>query len=157
MGIESSKSGKRLRVHVRFTTHCFSKKYDEATHPVTEPILYDAGRRRRSFCPVRYDLSLRLPDLILGLNHLKAEVMQTAEERNWLHSVTLDDPAGKYQIFFELRRAPPASSALQDLNLMVESAYLQEPATDRRAVRGRMGFVLLCGKVYLGEPVATRR
>jgi hypothetical protein len=100
---------------------------------------------------------LTLPGLIRGLNHPKAEVMQTAAERNWLHSVTVNDPAGRYQVFFELRRAASGPGQLQDLNMMVESAYLQDLPPDRRAVRGRMGFILLCGKVYTGEPVATRR
>jgi hypothetical protein len=45
----------------------------------------------------------------------------------------------------------------QDLNLVVESAYHQDPTRAEPAVRGAMGFILLCGKVYKGEPIATRR
>jgi hypothetical protein len=157
MDVDSRKAGKLLRVHVRFTTHCFTKKYDPETHPEGTPIINDANGRPRSFCPVRYGLSLRLPDLIKALNHPKASVRQTAEERNWLHSVTVDDPRGKYHVFFELRRAASEVRHLQDLALMVESAYPQDLAEPAPAVRGAMGFVLLCGKVYTGEPVATRR
>jgi hypothetical protein len=106
---------------------------------------------------VRHGLSLLLPGLTLALNHPKAEVMQTAQERNWPHSVAVDHPTGGYQVFFELRRAAAGPRPMQYLNVVVESAYLEETERDRRNIRGRMGFILLCGKVYRGEPVATRR
>ncbi len=83
--------------------------------------------------------------------------MQTAQERNWLHTVKVDDPAGPYHVFFELRRAAVESRHLQDLNLVVESAYPQGDVRRAPAVRGSMGFILLCGKVYKGESAATRR
>ena len=86
-----------------------------------------------------------------------AMVMQTVAERNWLHLVTVEDPAGKYHIFFELRRTATEFRHLQDLNLVVENAYPQGAAHRVPAVRGSMGFILLCGKVYKGEPAATRR
>nr|WP_294506113.1 hypothetical protein [uncultured Rhodopila sp.] len=157
MAVGCRNAGKDLQVHIRFTTHCFTTKYDADIHPAGEPVIRDSGGRPRTFCPIRYYLSERLPALILALNHPKATVMQTAEERNWLHSVTVDDPAGKYHIFFELRRAAPELRHLQDLNLVVESAYPQGAMLRTPAVRGSMGFVVLCGKVYKGEPIATRR
>ncbi|MSP01764.1 MAG: hypothetical protein EXR07_12060 [Acetobacteraceae bacterium] len=157
MNVESLKAGRTLRVHVRFTTHCFTRKYDAATHPTEEPIIHDAGGRPRSFCRVRYGLSSRLPAAIQALNHPKAAVSQTAQERNWLHSVTIDAPGGLYRIFFELRRAPVEVRHLQDLSLVVESAYAWDPSNKPPGIRGSMGFVVLCGKTYKGEPVLTRR
>jgi hypothetical protein len=157
MAVASRNAGKELRVHIRYTTHCFTTKYDADTHPAGQPAIRDAGGRLRTFCPIRYRLSQRLPALIQALNHPRAAVMQTAEERNWLHSVTVDDPAGKYHIFFELRRTVPELRHLQDLSLVVESAYPQGSVNKPPAVRGSMGFVILCGKVYKGEPIGTRR
>ena len=156
MHVDSVRTGKSLRIHVRFMTHCFSKKFDPACHPEGEPIIHDASGRKRTFCHIRYGISVRLPELILALNHPKAMVTQTAKERNWLHSVSIDEPQGKYHIFFELRRAAVGDRERQDLNLVVESAYQQDPSRSEPAVRGSMGFILLCGKVYLGEPIATR-
>ena len=157
MRTNSIKAAKELKIRVRFMTHCFSRKYDPATHPEDDPIVRDAAGRLRSFCPIRYELSFRLPGLIRALNHPKAAVTQTARARNWLHTVTIDEGGGKYRIFFELRRAAAETNHREDLNLVVESAYRQD--TDRRepAVRGSMGFILLCGKTYVGEPIATRR
>jgi hypothetical protein len=157
MAVGSRNAGKELRVQIRFTTHCFTTKYDADTHPAGDPVIRDAGGRLRTFCPVRYRLSHRLPALIQGLNHPKAAVMQTAQERNWLHSVSVDDPDGKYHIFFELRRAATEWRHLLDLSLVVESAYPQGAMLRPPAVRGSMGFLVLCGKVYKGEPLATRR
>jgi hypothetical protein len=157
MDVVSRIAGKDLRIHVRFMTHCFTKKYDASTHPSDELVLRDAGGRPRTFCPVRYGLSFRIPNIIRELNNPKASVKQTAQQRNWLHSITVDQPMGKYHIFFELRRTPIDVRDLQDLNLVVESAYLRDPGRAEPAVRGSMGFVLLCGKVYKGEPTATRR
>jgi hypothetical protein len=157
MQVDSVKAGKRLRIHVRFMSHCFTKKYDVACHPKHDPILHGTAGRRRSFCPIRYGISVRLPEMIGALNHPRSTVVQTARERNWLHSVSIDEPTGKYQIFFELRRAAASDRERQELNLVVESAYHQDPTRSEPAVRGAMGFVLLCGKVYKGEPIATRR
>jgi hypothetical protein len=157
MHVESTRVGKRLRIHVRFMSHCFTEKYDVARHPTGEPIIHDTAGRPRSFCPIRYRISARLPEIIAALNHPRATVIQTARERNWLHSVSIDEPLGKYHIFFELRRAAVADRDRQDLNLVVESAYHQDPTRAEPAVRGTMGFILLCGKVYKGEPIATRR
>jgi hypothetical protein len=111
----------------------------------------------RSSCPIRYHISARLPGMIVALSHPRSTVVQTARERNWLHSVSIDEPQGKYHIFFELRRAATGDRERQDLNLVVESAYHQDPSRGQPAVRGAMGFILLCGKVYRGEPIATRR
>ena len=64
MDIDSLKAGRILRVHVRFTMHCFTRGHEVATHPADEPVLHDAGGRPRMFCIVRFDLSARLPGMI---------------------------------------------------------------------------------------------
>lgn len=94
-----------LRVHVTFSSHCFSQAYDSATHPYGEPIILDSARRSRTFCATRYRLSFGLPAVILGLNHPQSKVHETATRRNWAYSMTIQDPAGPYHVFFEIRRA----------------------------------------------------
>jgi len=44
-----------------------------------------------------------------------------------------------------------------DLKLIVESAYHEKEGYNPPSLLARMGFQLLCGKVYLGESVATKR
>nr|WP_274383244.1 hypothetical protein [Cupriavidus gilardii] len=153
--VERNLAKKRLRIHVTFSNHCFTKRYlDEALEP-EHPIFDGTTARPRMFCPVRYRLSHKLPGVIKGLNHPKAKVWQTSSRRNLAYSMAVEDPKGPYHVFFEVRRPAPHRRPSQDLNLTVESAYHQ---TERGPVLlGSVGFVLLCGKVYLGHPVATKR
>ncbi|WP_233444326.1 hypothetical protein [Pseudomonas monteilii] len=120
---------------------------------------YRAVQTRRiwpSKHPTRFRLSLQLPQLIKALNHPQAKVLETSTERNWCYSITIDNPEGPYHVFFEIRRASKQRRQWQDLQLVVESAYHQ---SDKAApnLKGVMGFVLLCGKVYLGKAVSTKR
>lgn len=144
---------RELHVHVTFSSHCFSEGYDAAMHPVGAPIILDGAGRPRTFCAIRYRLSVGLPAVIQGLNHPQSKVRETATRRNWAYSMTIQDPAGPYHVFFEIRRA--ATEKPQDLNLVIESAYHQTEQPPR--LLGKMSFMLLCGKVYLRQPSSTKR
>ena len=152
LDVDSQKAGKVLAVRVSFANHCYTTGHEPTSHPEGWPILRDGGGRARTFCPARYALSQQmLPMLIQQLNHPKAQVRQTKEARNWVHSTVLDLTAGSYAVFFQVRRAAGRS---HDLDVVVESAYARTRAS---VTLGSIGFVLLCGKVYRNEPVATRR
>lgn len=145
-----------LRVHTTFSNHCFSQALSEENYPCNQAIIDPGSARPRQFCPIRYRLSQRLPDLIHALNHPKVKVWQTSAERNWCYSITIDDPYGPYHVFFELRRASRERRQWQDLHLVVESAYHQDDGCAPN-LKGSMAFLLLCGKTYLGHPTATKR
>lgn len=149
-------ANKPLTIGVVFSNHCFTKKYIQATHPVGDPILYDGGRRPRSFCSVRYGTSQLLPNLVAALNHPRVKVFQTVERRNWVHSVEIATPQGPFHIFFEVSRVAGAG-ATHDLKLTIESAYPEDAAYGPPGKLGRMGFHLLCSKVFLRLPLATKR
>lgn len=155
MLIDSKKAKRVLRVHVTFSTHCFSVAYVKATHPAGDTVIDQDSPRPRTFCPIRYQLSFALPQLIQSLNNAKASVFQCSKRRNWAFTVLIESPQGPYHVFLEIRRANATQRQWQDLNLRVESAYHE--TTSGPDVLGSMGFVLLCGKTYLGEPVATKR
>lgn len=152
--VQSDMAKKTLCVGVRFSNHCFTNEYDATAHPAGFPVLLDAGQRQRSFCHIRYDLSHQLPAIVQGLAHPRIQVWQTAERRNWVYSMTVTNPAGPYHVFFELRRSHDRA---YDLGMVVESAYPEDPARGGPNILGKMGFVLLCGKVYTGKPVDTKR
>ncbi|RMU40884.1 hypothetical protein ALP30_200081 [Pseudomonas syringae pv. primulae] len=59
-------------------------------------------------------------------------------------------------MFFEVRRATSERRQWQDLNLVVESAYHEADGGGPR-LKGSMAFPLLCGKIFLREPTATKR
>ncbi len=157
--VPSEKVGRDLTVDVRFTNHCFS--FGDEDTEVEEGELYDHNGRRRIFCPTRYELSLSLPDILERLNHPAAKVWQTTARRNWTHIVQVDSPElpyeGPYYVFFEIRKAASAGRGGDDLKMTVESAYHELEGYDTPKTVGKMGFQLLCGKTYLGEPVATKR
>lgn len=116
----SKKAKKNLRVHVTFSNHCFTKKIITEEHIDGDPV-FDAGSTRpRMFCEIRYRLSLDLRSVIDSLNDARVKVWETAAQRNWAHSITIDDPSGPYHIFFEVRRASRDRRNYQDINLVVE-------------------------------------
>jgi hypothetical protein len=156
--VSSTKVPRPLRINVRFTNHCFSEAFDPTKHPGDEPVIPD-GQRRRAFCPDRYELSLRLPAMICGLADPAARVYETAARRNWMHAAIVEVPiAGtRYQIFFELRRTVAERRRLQDLDMVVESAYPADPNRPEPNILGPVRFALLAGSLYLGKAVTTRR
>ena len=156
--VNSGKVPRPLRINVRFTNHCYSEAFDPTRRRPDEPAIMD-GKRQRTFNSDRYALSHRLPGLVRRLAEPGARVHETASRRNWMYAVTMEIPVlgTRYQIFFDLRRTTAERRALQDLDMVVESAYPADP--DRRApnILGRMSFLLLAAGVYLGKPVTTRR
>ena len=155
--IDSKKAKKVLKVHVTFSTHCFSRKYKAETHPAGDPMIDHDSPRPRTFCPIRYRLSKQLPELILGLNHPKCSVTQTGMRRNWVYTIKIEDPSGPYYVFFEISKAVQEGRQKQDLTLVVESAYHDDPNEADPVLLGDMAFLALCANTYMRLPVATRR
>ena len=156
--VDSKKAGKVVNVRVTFTCHCFTVAYEESRHEPGHPIIKDQGGRDRLFCPTRYRLSHYLPEVLAALADGKDNVWQTSALRNWAHTVKIEEPSGPYYVFFELRRARKDGSRVkQDLDLVVESAYPDDPEKGSPAFRGKMRFNILCGKIYRNEPVATQK
>jgi len=155
--VDSERAKKTLRIHVTFSSHCFTRSHEPENDAPGVPIFPDHMGRPRVFCRTRYRLSLALPELIKGLGGPRVKVMETAAQRNWAYSIRVEDPAGPYHVFFEVRRAGKEHRDREDLRLVVESAYHQDSGQPPPKLRGVMAFVLLCGKVYLGEPASTRR
>jgi hypothetical protein len=51
----------------------------------------------------------------------------------------------------------PERRRLQDLDMVVESAYPADPGRPEPNILGRVSFLLLAGSLYTGKPVTTRR
>lgn len=155
--VHSAMAKKNLRVHVTFSNHCFTRSFDPEINSLADVIVDRYGARPRVFCPTRYHLSHSLRGLISRLGESpRMKVWETTAQRNWCYSIMIGDADGRYHLFFELRRAAKDRRQWQDLQLVVESAY-PEGNQAGPCLRGAVAFVLLCGKVYLGLPTATRR
>lgn len=155
--VPSKLARKDLVVDIKFTNHCFS--YGDEDTDADEGVLFDQNGKRRLFCPDRYELSLELPGILEAMNSAPVKVRQTTARRNWSHVIQVDNDElpydGPYYVFFELKRASREDG--DDLKLTVESAYHEKEGYDPPRLLGRMGFQLLCGKVYLKQPVSTKR
>jgi hypothetical protein len=157
MSFNSQMASKDLRVNVRFSNHCFTHSpLDHAVYP-PEIILTDHSNRERIFCQTRYQLSHMLGAVVRGLNNPQCKVHQTASKRNFNYSLQIDNPKGPYHLFFEVSKTTGQASSMQDLNLFVESAYPEMPIGEPPALLGRIGFQLLCSKVFLKQPISTKR
>ena len=156
--VNSAKVARPLRINVRFTNHCYSELFDPARHSPDEPVIVD-GKRRRRFNQDRYALSHRLPGLIRGLTDRGVHVHETASPRNWVYSVSAEFPiaGSRYHVFFDLRRTTAERRRLQDLDMVVESAYPENPDKPAPNILGRVSFLLLAGGLYMGNLVTTRR
>lgn len=106
-----------VRVAVAFAMHCFTR---EATPEDDSSHLYSDEREERIFCPLRYELSSQLPEIIRDLAN---RTCYFARNDNF---VTIDvvDLTGnqvRYAVFFNLKR--PAKGTDVDILLTVQSAY----------------------------------
>ena len=132
---ESHKAKKKLSVKVMFTDHCFTEKDDNG---------------ERIFDQTRYLLSKHLKGAILNLNSDLSKVFECVTRRNWMYSIPIE--AEGYEMFFSIKK----NSGTCDLIMRIESAY---PLRDGKTTKiiGKMGFRLLCSKVYLNEKTSTKR
>jgi hypothetical protein len=149
----SEKAKKQIRVIIKFSNHCFTKACENSNE--NTQIIKDSGNRDRVFCPIRYQASTQLPTIIQQLLEANAKVWQTQQERNWVHTVTIQTPQGPYHVFFEVKRATKHDRA--DLRISVESAYPEDPQRGPPGVRGNMRIETLCTNTFLGRPISTKR
>lgn len=109
-----------FRVLVTYGLHCFAREVrcGDAEHHVIE---HDGDQR--CFCPIRTELSKKLPSLI---REASTDLAFFSDGRNML---ILDDvPGGPYAVFFNVEKAQQASL---DVILFVASAYLKPGIPDR--------------------------
>jgi hypothetical protein len=121
-----------LLINVRYSDHCFSEKFDPATHTPDLLLPWSGANTRdpRAFDQVRHALSLALPGLIGKLP--AARVNFTAEPRNYVYAAVLPYPDAKsghvpYGVFFQLKRVDGAGGV--HLDLTVVSAYAADDGT----------------------------
>ncbi|WP_242077104.1 hypothetical protein [Brevundimonas diminuta] len=146
MVFEMDVEGRAIRIGVRFSNHCFTEKWDAVVH-AGQPVILDGGNRARVFCPVRFELSQGLPDLVRGLPN--GHVHQTPEA-NYV-KVTAADGA-EYRMFFNIKRGGHQGDGC-DASLFVESAY--PPDGEGLAIENmtKVRFRVLVSKTLRGQKV----
>lgn len=164
--VPSEKLRRAVTVRCRFSNHVFTRAFDAEADAADTPVIMD-GVRRRVFCPDRYQLSFCLPDAILGLREPRIYVRETKARRNWLYVASVELPAaasvgggvpsspGRYQVFFALRKAGKGGATREDVEMVVESAYAEDPARAPELL-GRALFAGLATAAVEGRQVHTQ-
>jgi hypothetical protein len=129
-------------IGVRFSNHCFTETYDPQKHE-GRPIHMD-GNRQRAFCPVRFSLSVQLPELVRALP--EGHVFMTPET-NYVR-VELDDGI-EYRMFFNMRRA--ANGDGHDIRMYVESAYRPDAGALSTSRMQKVRFKVAVDKLLRNE------
>ena len=109
--------GNSRRVRVRFSPHVFTRKYED--DDPYEGVCFG----NRIFCPIRYEDSFLLQDIITELPD--ARVYQTWEKRNYVFlAVETPQRDDRYHLFFSIKKV--GSKRNRHIEMWIESAYRQE-------------------------------
>jgi len=162
--VPSEKLRRGITVRCRFSNHVFTRAFDAEADAADTLVIMD-GMRRRVFCPNRYQLSFFLPGAILGLREPRIYVRETKARRNWLYVASIEVPAAgsvgmpaspiRYQVFFALRKAGKGGTTREDVEMVVESAYAEDPARPPELL-GRALFAGLATATVEGRQVHTQ-
>lgn len=155
MRFSSISARRTLRVNITFSNHCFSFSPAEGGVYDDELKLVDHGNRPRIFCPIRYRLSKRVPEIVRSLNNDRCYVWETKTTRNFNYSIEIDDPEGPYHLFMKVTRSTNLKQ--QEVSVFIESAYHEDPEKGPPDLLGRMKFHTLCSNVYLCKKTSTKR
>lgn len=107
-----------IRVRVEYSHHCFSQDPSKVGEFDSENLYLWAARPKdaRVFCPLRWEASKLLPQLILRLD--ERNCYPTRKENYF--AVKRDLPSGHYVAYFRVERKLTGGA---DIRLFVESAY----------------------------------
>ena len=140
-----NQAAREVEIRVTFSAHTFTESCPLSEVPDRN---YSTGPRDlRRFCPTRYQLSKKLPDVARGLEQRKCFFT----DRNNYFVIELPDalPAGfQYWVFFDVRGISDPDAVL----LFIQSAYAREAKmTPRGRKAEKVGFRVLVSKALDGR------
>lgn len=130
-----------IDLHVSFGCHCFTEEFDPGWHRPDHRYTYKG--ELRAFNPLRYECSLRLPQVIQAMQ--KGTIYHADESYTYAAHITLATVTGPqtYSIFFSLQKDKRVQ--IPALRLFVKSAYLKPLVAKPGAQSWR--FVSLAGQI----------
>lgn len=138
------KSPKTFRVLVNFGCHCFTEEYDVTKHAREDRYMHED--EYRAFCPIRYEHSKNLPEVVKALGKKNAYVTQQSNymivQRRTEAGATI-----RYAIFFTVEKGPKHGA---DVVVTIASAY-DKPKLTR--IAPCINFSTLVAKTHKGEKV----
>ena len=139
-----------LLLDVKFSNHCYSEGAPQT--PNDPPSFVDHNKKPRWFCPVRHQMSLKLPNIIQEIHTRKCLF---TGKHNWLvvESQNAYGTITKYHVYFKLKKHNTNKDALV---MYVESAYEKTKGNNtpkRGKGHDRIGFPMLARKTLSGAPI----
>lgn len=132
----SKSSPVHIRVRIEYSHHCFSQDPSKLIDVHPDHVYHWDGRPSdpRVFCPVRWEASKALPDLLLHLDERNCY----ATRRNNHFAVKRDLPSGHYVVYFHVERRITGGA---DIRLFVESAYHRDGMEEMLATAERTSIL----------------
>jgi hypothetical protein len=117
-----------VNLKIRFGCHCFTEKFNTATHDESHKYFYK--NELRAFSTKRYACSLQLPTVVKDMMHGRIyQVQQSFVYTTSLNVGLASKEYEPYSIFFNLRKTQHAT--VPSANLFIKSAYLRScPASN---------------------------
>jgi len=138
------------RVDVIFGLHCFTRGRSLGASR-QNALLYSDDRETRVFDFLRYELSKRLPEIVVGLGQRKCYHTGKCNFFS-IEIVREDGTVVEYDIFFVASR----SSAKGKINLFVQSAYIRDAAyTSSRPAKKPIGFFVILFNTLNNKAIKT--
>ncbi|MFC6199393.1 hypothetical protein [Ponticaulis profundi] len=136
------------KVLIQFSNHCYTEAFVEGVHRESACVM--DNKAKRAFCPERYDLSKKIPQMIAAL--CDAKVFLTPEQNFFQLSSRIDGVDGEYRMFFRVRKARHGDC---ELRIFVESAYSPDPRTIVPTYRmQKVRFKLVIDKAIEGKKLS---
>lgn len=140
-----------IKLTIFYSNHCYTEGIkDNDVKP--EKILKDHNGNERKFCVRRYNMSLRLPDLILVVHTKKCLF---TNRQNWLIVEDTDETGQrvKYHIYFSLKKHRKNKNGLI---MRIESAFIKDRGANtpkRGAGHDRIHFAKLARKKLSNDTI----
>ena len=143
----AAEGARALRVLVTFSHHVFTRELQEGDD---QEAVCGPSTDLRSFCPDRFELSLRLPAILeeAGRRKVHFPAPNHARQRNFL-LVEVEASGPPYLIAFNLE---PAKKADVEAVMFVVSAHAR-PKLPPRSRMDTIRFATLVAKVVRGEEI----
>lgn len=114
---QGDKPEKNFRVQICFSSHCFTKSGVASSASLLN---YSDAKSVRTFDFNRYELSKKLPEIIMSLN--KRKCLHT--KKGNFFTIDVDLPNGikqEYEVYFNVSKVEPGLASI-----FVESAYVRD-------------------------------
>ncbi len=152
--INDAKDGKDEQKYifdVRFSLHCFTNACKESDD---KKLQYSDNRETRSFCFTRYQLSLKLPEIVKVIHTKRCN--HTGKGNFFIiESITEDGDLIEYEVYFDIKKSPRNNDPMK---LFIQSAYVRtEESKKYRHQAKKINFFVIAHNKKHGKPIRVPR